>query len=71
MTKKKQYFYYRIYDDEDKFNYFRSAFGEKKVRGMLKKYEKAHQEYHNLAFVEFLREYDPKAELIEVTRISY
>ncbi|HTX18175.1 MAG TPA: hypothetical protein VMG34_05890 [Bacteroidota bacterium] len=71
MTKKNKYFYYRIYDDEDKFNYFRSAFDDKRVRGMLKKFEKGHQEYHNAAFVEFLKEHDPKAELIEVTRISY
>lgn len=70
MTKKKQ-FYYRIYDDEEKFNYFRSLYEEKKIRKMLKKYEVIHQEYHNVAFVDFLRKHDPKAELIEVARISY
>ncbi len=42
-----------------------------KIRKMLKKYEVAHQEYHNAAFVDFLKKYDPKAELIEVARISY
>ena len=71
MTKKKQYYYYRIYDDEEKLNYFRSLYQAEKIRKMLKKYEVAHQEYHNAAFVDFLKKYDPKAELIEVARISY
>lgn len=70
MTKKKQDHYYRIYDDEEKFNYFRSMYQAEKIRKMLKKYEVAHQEYHNAAFVDFLKKYDPKAELIEVARIS-
>lgn len=63
--------YYRIYDDEEKFNYFRSMYQAEKIRKMLKKFEVAHQEYHNAAFVDFLKKYDPKAELIEVVRISY
>ena len=71
MAKKTQYFYYRIYDDEEKFNYFRSAYEEKKIRRMLKKFEVKHQEYHNGAFVDFLRKHDPKAELIDVSIISY
>ncbi len=71
MTKKKQYYYYRIYDDEEKFNYFRSSYEEKRIRKMLKKFEVGHQEYHNAAFVDFLKKHDPKAELIEVARISY
>ena len=71
MPKKTPYYYYRIYDDKEQFNYIRSTFQEKKIRGMLKKYEKIHQEYFNAAFVEFLRKHDRKAELIEVTRISY
>ena len=71
MTKKKQSFYYRIYDDEEKFNYFKSSYEEKKIRRLLKKYEVVHQEYHNAAFVDFLKKHDPKAELIEVSPISY
>ena len=71
MTKKKQSYYYRIYDDEEKFNYFKSSYEEKKIRRLLKKYEVAHQEYHNAAFVDFLKKQDSKAELIEVAPISY
>ena len=37
MTKKKPSYYYRIYDDEEKFNYFRSSYEEKKIRKLLKK----------------------------------
>ena len=71
MAKKTQFYYYRIYDDEEQFNYFKTIFQEKKIRGMLKKYEKTHQEYHNTDFVEFLRKHDRSAELIEVAHISY
>ena len=71
MAKKTSIYYYRIYDYEEQFNYFRSSFQEKKIRGVLKKFEKSNQEYHNAAFVDFLKKHDPKADLIEVTRISY
>jgi len=71
MAKKAIHYYYRIYDDEEQFNYFKTIFQEKKVRGLLKKYEKTHQEYHNSAFVEFLKKLDPSAQLIEVAHISY
>jgi hypothetical protein len=71
MPKKTRYYYYRIYDDKEQFNYIRSTFQEKKIRSMLKKYEKVHQEYYNTEFVEFLRKHDPKAEFVEVAPISY
>jgi hypothetical protein len=71
MAKKTSYYYYRIYDDKEQFNYIRSTFQEKKIRAMLKKYEKVHQEYYNSDFVEFLRKHDPKAGLVDVTPISY
>ena len=71
MPKKLAYYYYRIYDDKEQFNYIRSTFQEKKIRSMLKKYEKVHQEYYNSDFIEFLRKYDAKADLVEVTPISY
>ena len=71
MATKIPFYYYRIYDDKEQFNYIRSTFQEKKIRSMLKKYEKVHQEYFNAEFLEFLRKHDPKAELVEVTSISY
>lgn len=71
MARKTPYYYYRIYDDKEQFNYIRSAFQEKKIRGMLKRYEKRHEQYYTQEFVEFLRRYDRKAELIDVAHISY
>ena len=71
MGKRMPYFYYRIYDDKEQFNYIRSTFQDKKIRQMLKKYEKVHQQYFNTEFVEFLKKYDRKAEIINVAHISY
>lgn len=71
MASKTKYYYYRIYDDKEQFNYIKSSFQEKKIRTLLKKYEKIHQEYYNAEFMEFLRKQDAKAELIDVTPISY
>lgn len=71
MAGKTVYFYYRIYDDREQFNYIRSAFPEKRIRSMLQQYEKVHQQYYNDEFVKFLKKRDPKAELIDVVSISY
>ncbi|MDL1893726.1 hypothetical protein FBQ87_12705 [Sphingobacteriales bacterium CHB3] len=71
MAKRTTYYYYRIYDDKEQFNYIRSTFQEKKIRSLLKKFEKTHQEYYNSEFIDFLKKQDPKAELIDVAPISY
>lgn len=71
MRAKTVYYYYSIYDDTERYNHFRSTFPEKKIRSLLKKYEKRHQRYLNAEFTEFLKQHDPKAELIEVTKIFY
>ncbi|MBX2990033.1 MAG: hypothetical protein KF749_02580 [Bacteroidetes bacterium] len=71
MAKRTAYYYYRIYDDKEQFNYIRSTFQEKKIRTLLKKFEKTHQEYYNSEFIDFLKKQDPKAELIDVAPISY
>ncbi|HLP16966.1 MAG TPA: hypothetical protein VK470_11945 [Bacteroidota bacterium] len=71
MAAKTKYFYYRIYDDEEQSNNFKSTLEEKKIRRILKAYEKKHEGYHNKEFVDFLKKHDPKAEFIEVTYISY
>ena len=71
MPTKTQYYYYRIYDDHEEFNYIRSTFSEKKIRTLLKKFEKDHQIYYNEEFIKFLRKTDTKAELIKVSTISY
>jgi hypothetical protein len=71
MAAKTTYYYYRIYDDAEQSNNFRSTLEEKKIRRILKSYEKKHEGYHNEEFVAFLKKHDPKAEFIEVKYISY
>ena len=63
--------YYRIYDDKEELNYFKSSLNHKEVEKYLRSYEKQHNKYFNPEFIEFLREYDKKAELIEVEDVTY
>ena len=67
----KKFYYYRIYDDTEKLNYLKSSLQHNDVERWLKEYEKSHDEYINLEFIEFLREHDSTVELIEISDISY
>ena len=67
----KKFYYYRIYDDTEKLNYLKSSLQHNDVEHWLKEYEKSHDEYINLEFIEFLREHDSEVELIEISDISY
>lgn len=71
MPGKKKNYYYRIYDDKEQFNYIKSSFQEQKIRTIVKKYEKVHDQYYTAEFIDFLRKHDRTAELIDVTPISY
>ncbi|MFI5252627.1 MAG: hypothetical protein ACHQQQ_09390 [Bacteroidota bacterium] len=64
-------YYYRIYDDKEELNFLKSSLAQKRVRELLNEYEKDHQEYYNNEFVEFLKGFDPNAELIDVINITY
>lgn len=65
-------FYYRIFfDDNEKKNYMKSGLTHKQVEKYLKTYEKTHQKFLNSEFVTFLKKYDKKTELIEISDISY
>ena len=64
-------FYYRIFDDKEELNFFKSTLGYEKVRELMAEYEKTHQEYINRDFIGYLKEIDPEAEIIEVTNIYY
>lgn len=67
----KPIFYYKIFDDKEKLNYMKSSLPHKELENLLKEYERNHQKYLNPEFVQFLREKDTEAELIEVSDISY
>lgn len=65
-------FYYRIFfDDNEKKNYMKSGLTHKQVEKYLKAYEKTHQKFLNSEFITFLKKYDKKTELIEISDISY
>jgi len=64
-------FYYRIFDDKEELNFFKSSLGYEKIRELMNDYEKTHQEYINKDFISYLKEKDAEAEIIEVTNIYY
>lgn len=70
MDKKKLH-YYRIYDDQEKFNYLKSSLCHSELEQWLKEYESKHQKYFNAELVNFLKEHDKEAEIIEVSDLSY
>jgi hypothetical protein len=67
----KKYFYYRIYDDHEELDFIKSTIDYNKIRELLVKFEEIHKEYYNPEFLDFLKESDPEAEIIEVTNIFY
>lgn len=71
MAKRIPTYYYRIYDDREQFSYIKSTLEERTIRRMLKSFEKKHQQYYNAEFLDYLREHDRKAELIDVVSVSY
>ncbi len=70
-AKPKKYYYFRIFDDKEELNYLRTSLTRKQVERYLKAYEKTHLKYFNPEFVKYLKKYDKKVELIEVSDISY
>ncbi|RPI68195.1 MAG: hypothetical protein EHM47_14795 [Ignavibacteriales bacterium] len=70
-TNGKKLNYYRIYDDQEELNYFKSTLSHKQVERYLNSYEKKHNKYFNPEFIEFLQKYDNKAEIIKVEDVSY
>ena len=64
-------YYYRIFDDKDELNFFKSSFEYNKIQELIKEYEKNSQEYINPDFIGFLKKQDSEAELIDVTNIYY
>lgn len=69
--KSKKINYFRIYDDKEELNYFKTTLSHKQVERYLKSYEKKHNKYFNPEFIESLQKYDKKAELIKVEDVSY
>lgn len=71
-SKPAKLFYYRIFfDDNEKKNYMKSGLTHKQVEKHLKAYEKTHQKFLNTEFIAYLKKYDKKTEMIEISDISY
>lgn len=63
--------YYRIFDDKEELNFFKSSLSYEKIRELMTDYEKSHQEYVNKDFIAYLKELDKETEMIDVTNIYY
>lgn len=70
-AKTKKYYYFRIFDDKEELNYLRTSLTRKQLERYLRAYEKTHSKYFNPEFVKYLKKYDKKVEIIEVSDISY
>ena len=68
---KNNLFYYRIYDDTEDKNYFKTKLDHKAVEEQILVYEKRHKKFKNTTFIKFLQKTDPKAELIQISDVSY
>jgi hypothetical protein len=67
----KNLYYYRIYDDTEDKNYFKTKLNHKEVEEQIKLYEKRHKKFLNTTFIKFLQRTDPGAELIQISDVSY
>ena len=63
--------YYRIYDDKEEENFFKSKLDHQKIKELLKEFEGSHQEYYNNDFFSFVKERDPDAAMIRVQSLYY
>jgi hypothetical protein len=63
--------YYRIYDDKEEENFFKSKLDHKKIKELLKEFETSHQEYYNNDFFSLVKQHDPDADLIKVQSLYY
>ncbi|MFA5010395.1 MAG: hypothetical protein WC644_00440 [Ignavibacteria bacterium] len=64
-------FYYRIFDDKEDLNFFKSSLKYEKIAALMSEFEKTKDEYRNSEFINFLKERDKEAEIIDVTNIYY
>ncbi|MFO7525730.1 MAG: hypothetical protein R6W68_09770 [Ignavibacteriaceae bacterium] len=67
----KLYYYRMMFDDNEKKNYMKSTLTHKQIERYIKAYEKVNQQFVNTEFVQYLKKYDKKAEIIEISDMSY
>ena len=64
-------YYYRIYDDKEELNYFKSSLERDLIDRLKREFESDRQVYTNPDFVEFLKKKDKEAEIITITEVDY
>lgn len=64
-------YYYRIYDDKEVLNFFKSALDCKNIDELKKEFEKNRRTFTNSEFVDFLKKKDKEAEIITITEVDY
>lgn len=63
--------YYRIYDDNEEFNYIKSKLTHKEFEEVIAEYEKRNEEYLTDSLLKYIQRRDPNAEKFHVEEISY
>ena len=64
-------YYYRIYDDTENLNFFKSSLDRKTIEQSLREFERKGDRFTNDDFVKFLKNQDKEAEIISITNVSY
>jgi hypothetical protein len=63
--------YYRIYDDKEELNFFKSSLDRKVIDELKKEFERDRKLYTNSEFIEFLKKKDSEVEMITITEVDY
>lgn len=64
-------YYYKIYDDCDNLNYFKSSLPYEHIVKHIEKFKSENEVYLNVKFFEFLKKVDSEFEEIEINEIFY
>ena len=64
-------YYYRVYDDREELNFFKSSLDQKTIDDFKKEFEAERRVYTNSEFLEFLKKKDAEAEIITIREIDY
>lgn len=64
-------YYYRIYDDKEQLNFFKSTLDRKSIDEIKMEFERDHKNCCNPDFLQFLKKRDKEVEPITISDISY
>ncbi|HAV23991.1 MAG: hypothetical protein A2X67_07355 [Ignavibacteria bacterium GWA2_55_11] len=64
-------YYYRIYDDKEQLNFFKSSLDRKTIDAFKLEFERDHRSCCNPDFLKFLKTRDQEVETFTISDISY